>query len=355
MKQFRKQNTATGVPTLGGSTTIEIDRTGYISELNCLFTIPVSAAAATTAPESLFPDDVSRLIKSAKLYSGATTYWSVDDGREWFWDNFFHYKGKNSSFIRINSTSLAYGPLSPFGKAVTTYYLPLTIHLGDQPYNLYDPTCPVPARELSQLNLYVDYNSQAELDTNATPTLALTAATCNIMLTELQLEAGETRESVWPAGLLSPRYEPTTITGKTGSNSNISLKHDVPVGDTIQYSIIVMLDGAAYNRLRVDDMITEIAVEIPKMRQEPYRVNWMNLIADQKRLFNFEMPNYLGVDTTSAARHDMGVVFFPWSYISGKSGGLDLSGYMTGDVKMSFTTGALASTDKILILDAMVG
>lgn len=354
MKQFTKQNTATGTPTLGGSTTIGIDRTGYISELNVLFTITASAKSATVAPEAKFPDDVARFIKSAKLYSGAVTYWSVDDGREWFWDNFFHYKGKNLSFIIDNSTTYAYGPFQPFGTATIVYYLPLTIHLGNQPYNPYDPTCPIPARELSQLNLYVDYNAQAEFDTNVSPTFAI-SATATIMLNEIQLEAGETRESVWPAGLLSPRYEPTTITGKSGSYSNLSLKHDVPVGDTIQYSIIEVLDGAAYNRLRVDDLVTEIGIEIPKMRQEPWRVNWIDLIATQKRLFGYDTPNYLGVDVASGAGHDMGVVFFPWSYISGKAEGLDLSAYMSGDVKMSFTTGSMATTDKILILDAMMG
>jgi len=355
MRQYTYQNTASGTPTLGGSETIEIDKTGYISEINCLFKIPVATAAATVAPESKFPDDVARLIKSARLYSGSTTYWAVDDGREWFWDNFFHYKGKNLPYIIANDGTNSYGPAQPFGTAATTYYLPLTIHLGNQHYNPYDPTCPIPARELTQLNLEINYNDQAEFDTNATATFALGTCELTISINELQLEAGETREKIWPAGLLSPRYEPTTITGETGAHTNLSLKHNCPVGDTLLYSVIVVLDGAVYNRLRSDSLVTEIGIEIPKMREKPWRLNWMDIVANQKRLFGYHMPNYLGVDVASDATHDFGVIFFPWSWISGKPEGLDVSSYLPGDVKMSFTTGSMESSDKILILDAMMG
>jgi len=127
MRQYTYQNTDTGTPSLGGTDTIKIDRTGYITEINCLFYF-TTTAAATVAPESMFPDDAARLIKSAKLYSGSTTYWAVDDGREWFWDNFFHYKGNNLAYIRDSAGSEAYGPADPFGTAATVFYLPLTIH-----------------------------------------------------------------------------------------------------------------------------------------------------------------------------------------------------------------------------------
>ena len=123
------------------------------------------------------------------------------------------------------------------------------------------------------------------------------------------------------------------------------------VGDTLVYSLLIMLD----NNVRSDALLTEVGVEIPKMREKPWRFDWLTLIALNKVMFDFPFLNEFGVDAAATA-HPLGVVLFPWSLISGKSEGLDVSGFLPGDVKLSFSGSGLNVTqDKLLVLHYLVG
>ena len=349
MRQYTYMNTSEIEYSNNEIVAVDIQRTGYITDISCLLQCTVKTAAATVNGQ--FPDNMARLIKSARLYSGATNFFSVNDGREWFWDTFMHYGGRNLPFI-ISATAKAPGPANPFPSAATTYYLPLRIHLGSQYRNPYDPEVVIPARELSQLKLEVQWGGdQSDFDSDATPTFAITSAKLSIMVNEIQLEPGETREAVFPAGTLSPRMEANTYTPPSTAPSNLAWKTDVPVGDTIVYSLIIVLD----NNVRSDSVITEVGIEIPKMREKPWRVDWLDLVSNHKLLFDFPFLNDFGIDAAATA-HPLGVALFPWSYISGKSEGLDLSAFLPGDVKMSFSgTGLNVSQDKLLVVHYMVG
>ena len=349
MRQYSYMNTEKATYSQGGTSTVKIQRTGYISNITCLLKVTLSAAAATLVGQ--WPDNMARLIKSVRIYSGATNYFSVDDGREWFWDNFMHYGGKILPFM-ISATAKQPGPANPFGSAAATYYLPLFIHLGEQKRNPYDPTGIIPARELSQLNIEIKWGgAQSDFDSDGTPTFAIDSAEMTFGISELQLEPGETRETLFPEGTLSPRFETYPLTPPSTAPSNLAWKQECPVGDTLVYSLLIMLD----NDLRSDALLTEVGVEIPKMREKPWRFDWLSLIVLNKIMFDFPFLNEFGVDAAATA-HPLGVVLFPWSLISGKSEGLDVSGFLPGDVKLSFSGSGLNVTkDKLLVLHYLVG
>lgn len=354
MRQYTYMNTESisGNTYSGGSPvtspqTLKINKTGYITEINGLVHATTTTAETTDAPA--WPSSIANLIDSMRVYSGATNFFSVDDGRELFWDNFFHYRGKNMPWSVTAQDSP--GPAQP-ALAVTAgeFYWGFKIHLGNQYYNPYDPSVVIPARELQSLNMEITWRAQTQL--------VLSDLDVTLMINEIQLDAGESRDKVFPAGMLSPRMEANTLTPPSTTPSNLAWKHECPVGDTLVYTVLLMLD----NNVRSDALLSEIGIEIPKMREKPWRVNWYDLIAFNKMMFGHNWPNLGGLDATAVAAtptgdiHYMGAAIFPWSWISGKPEGLDVSAYLPGDIKMSFSgSGINVSQDTLLVLHYLVG
>lgn len=354
MRQYTYMNTegvvnnayAAAAPTVAINT-MSIDRTGYITEINGLVKIVLTTPETTDAPA--WPTSIAHLIQSMRIYSGATNFFSIDDGKELFWDNFFHYGGKNMPWT-ITTLVAPTASLPALSAAAGTFYWGFKIHLGNQRFNPYDPTVVIPAIELDQLNMEIQWRTQDDL--------RISDIDVSLMINEIQLEAGERREKIFPAGMLNARMEANTLTPPSTTPSNLAWKHDLPVGDTLVYTILVMLD----NGVRSDALLSEMAIEIPKMREKPWRMNWYDLIAFNKLMFGHNWMNLAGMDATAVAFapsgniNYMGVAIFPWSYISGRPEGLDVSAFLPGDIKMSFSgSGLSVSEDTLLLLHYMVG
>ena len=355
MRQFTYRNTegvtnnsyAGGAP-VAATSTFKIDNNGYITEIDGLIKITISTPESADTPH--WPTSIAHLIQSMRIYSGATNFFSIDNGEELFWDNFFHYGGKNMPWTI--TTLLAPGPAeAAMAAAAGTYYWGFKIHLGNQYSNPYDPSVVIPAIEVDQLNMEIVWRTQTQL--------VASDLDVTLMINEVQLEAGESRASLAPAGLISPRMEANTLVPPSTTPANLAWKHSCPVGDTLLYTVLVMLD----NGVRSDALLSEVGIEIPKMREKPWRVNWYDLIGFNKLMFGYNWMNLYGMDSTvvngvnaTGTVHYLGAAIFPWSWISGKPEGLDVSAYLPGDVKMSFSgAGLTVAQDTLLVLHYMLG
>jgi len=318
-KGFTYKNTDSITYTENTTVTEDLDRTGYLTQLDFLFKITVTPPASGDEPNE---DAIARLIKGFRIYSGATTYFTIDDGRQWYYLNYFQYKG------RMQATTVP----SPGDDATTCYYL-LRVHLGDRFYDRYDPLVPIPARELAELNVAITWGDAAsDIGTGYSA-----SGSVDITNHEIVLEPGETRADIWPNGILSPRVEPKTWDLGTQTYTNLSAENDVPVGDTLVYTGIIVLNSSGN---KSDSDITEMGIKLPKTRTEPWKMDWVAVKAATGA--DFDAPLVTGA------------TLFPWRWISGKGMGMDMSAMLPGDVKLRFTKPGTTDAD-ILLLHYLVG
>ena len=279
---------------------IDLPRSGYITHIDCLLEASVSAGASASAAE----DGITRLIKAARIKaSGAKNFFDVTDGRQWEYIARLFYQNQ------LHKDSL------PEASSSGTVRMQLPIHLGTNPFDLFDRTVVIPARELSNLVLEVEWGAASDLGTDYT----VSSATMYVTVHEVALEPGESVEDVWPEGLVSPRMEPNQLTLKQASN--LGFEHDAPVGDTLFWAFLMATTSAG---ARSNDVIDEVGVKLPKLRETPYRERWEQFVYKARRQYS------LSSDLT-------GVGMLPLSWISGEPYGLDLTAAMVGDVKLGFT------------------
>jgi len=288
---------------------IDIPQSGYITEINFLFTIRVTAAQGASANE----DPLARLISAARLTaSGAKNYFDISDGRQWYYWQFFNYEGQ------ISGDSL------PSAGSSSDVTLALKIHWGLNPYVDTDRTIILPSPELQNIKFEIDWGSASDLGTGYTISTANSKAEANI--TELALEAGELRESVWPT-LLSPRFQAREMS-ITSTATNLGKEDDVPVGDVLYQTTGMVLDSSGD---RTNTNVTEIGVKFPKERRTPF-----------KRKFN-EMRAYSRTQFRTTSTVD-GVYMLPWGAITDKQKGIDLRNAQVGDVSVGYTVGVGSGT-----------
>ncbi len=288
---------------------IDIPKSGYITELNLLFTIRVTASGNVTANA----DPIARLINAARLTaSGAKNYFDISDGRQWYYWQFFNYEGQ------ISSTAL---PTANLSDDVT---LSLKIHWGLDPYVDTDRTIILPSPELQNIKFEIDWGAASDLGTGYT--IDASNSKAQVSVTELALEAGELRESVWPT-LLSPRFEAREL-AITSTASNLGKTDDVPVGDILYQTTTLILNSSG---VRTDANVTEIGVKYPKERRTPFK----RLTGDMKAYCRTHFK------TTSDI---VGAHMIPWSTLTDKEKGIDLRGAQVGDVQASYTVAVGSGT-----------
>jgi hypothetical protein len=286
----------------GATKSVEIPQSGYITELNVLFNLNITAATSVTAAE----DAVARIINAARLTaSGAKNFFDVSDGRQWYYWNFFNYEGQVS------------GDSLPAAGATTDVTLLLTIHWGLDPYVDTDRTIVLPSPELQNINLEIDWAAQTALGTGYTINASSTKA--YVEVTELALEQGEMRNSIWQT-LLSPRFEAREIS-VTSTYSNLALEKEVPVGDVLYQTVVMILDASGD---RSNTYVSEFGIKYPKERRTPFKRKLNSLRAIARRQFR----------TTATAT---GTFMLPWSDLTDKEKGIDLRGAQVGDVKTGYT------------------
>jgi len=300
------------------TTRVELPRSGYITEIGFLLRVQYDTG---TAP-SLNEDAHFRFWKSLRISAaGGLIFADFPDMRMAKFENFFRYKGQITEVPFTTAAGLS-------DQITWAYYI---LHLGHTPEDRFDRTIPIPARELVNLITEVTWADAAAIGTD----YSVDNAEISINISELILEPGETREDLWPRGIPSPRYEPT-ILDIDAVYANLALEHNVPVGDLLVRSTIVITGpGPAYNRS--DDAVTEIGIKFPKLREIPFRNDWRILKAFARSYF-------------SVPQDVVGAILYPWSNVSGRPYGIDLSAALPGDVKFGFTTTAAGVNGQILIL-----
>lgn len=292
---------------------VDIPQSGYITEINFLFTIRVTAAGGASGAE----DPIARLINAARLTAaGAQNYFDVSDGRQWYYWNFFNYEGQVA------------GDSLPSAGSSDDITLSLKLHWGLDPYVDTDKTIVLPSPEKQNVKMSVDWGAASDLGTGYT----ITAANSNaaLTITELALEAGEMRETIWPT-LLAPRFEAKEIS-LSATASNLSKTEDVPVGDVLYQTTSFILNSSGN---RTNSNVSEIGVKYPKERRTPYKWNFNSLRAWARQKFR----------TTSTVT---GAYMLPWSILTDKEKGIDLRGAQVGDVQIGHTVSTGSGTIHML-------
>ena len=283
---------------------VDIPKSGYITELNFLFTIRVTAGLSVTPAE----DPLARLINAARLTaSGAKNYFDISDGRQWYYWQFFNYEGQIS------------GDALPQANNSADVTLALKIHWGLDPYVDTDRTIILPSPELQNIKFELDWGSATDLGSGYT--IDSSNSKAQISVTELALEAGELRESIWQT-LLSPRFEARELS-LTATASNLGKTDDVPVGDILYQTTTMILNGFGN---RSDSTVTEVGVKYPKERRTPFKRLFSDMKAYSRTKFR----------TTQSI---VGAYMFPWEVLTDKEKGIDLRGAQVGDVQAAYTVG----------------
>ena len=283
---------------------VDVPEEGYITHIDTFFTLNITGGSTVVAVQ----DGWARTLTAATLKaSGAKTYFDITDGRQWLYWMHHIYRS------RIDLTDL---PTA--GASAANYYMVLPIHWGLNPYDKFDRTVVVPAVELTNLRMDVTWGAATGLiDSDST----VGSGNAKLVVYELVLEKGDLVPEVWPRGLLSPRMEADVEASISSTYSNFSFKKDMPVGDTLYQTLLLVLDSSG-NRSR--SYLSEYRLEFPKARMFPIEHTWRTQ----------EFITYRDFDLDARLT---GALLFPWGEVTGDVAGLDLSAAMKGDVKLGFT------------------
>jgi len=297
-------------------TQVEIPNTGYVSQIDCRL-----LANITTASAVLKGDALARLIKAVNIRAAQSkTYWYETD----------HRQGKY--FAHLNLRGQVVEDTLPATGGPADYNALYPIHWGVNWFDIYDKTVVLPARELSNLVMEVTWGAATDLGTNTT----VNSATLTLTIHELGLDLGETRETIWPAGLLVPRMEPNILT-PGATFANLGYEFNTPTGDTLVQTVVIIVDT---NDARADNQISRFGVKFPKRREINQDMDWLQLkLANRAEL--------------SLPAEIAGVALWDWKKVSRRPLGLDASAFMTGDCKLAFSVDV--STCKVHLLNYMVG
>jgi len=274
------------------ATRVDLPRSGFITHIDHLLSLNNTAAAGATALE----DALFRIIRATNIRAaGSKTFFSHTDGRLWHYWNMHRYLGQ----IHVDTVNTA---------------------------------MVIPARDLQNLVEEVTWGTAADIGANQT----VDALTLTLTINEVALEPGEITTSFWPAGFLLPRFE--SRAGRAiAVQSNLGFEDDVPVGDTLFHSLVMILAAAG---TKSDADVSEIGVKFPKVREIPMQIQWHTMVKQARALF-------------SLPATQTGVVLVPWERVSRDPFGLDLKLAQAGDVKLAFTT--ILGTGQLSILHYALG
>lgn len=281
---------------------VDLPETGYITHIDSFFTLNITGGSTPSANE----DGWWRMFTAATIKAARHVFFDVTDGRQWYYWMYHPYKSRLDSDTLPAATA-----------AAANYYTVLPIHWGLNVYDKFDRTVVVPAVELTNLRFDVTWGAATAGGTDIT----VNSGNIKNIIYELVLEKGDLKSDVWRKGLLSPRMEADVDASIGSTYSNFSYKKDMPVGDVLYQTLVMVLDSSG-NKSR--SYISEYRLEFPKGRMNPVEHNWRAQ----------EFITHRDYDLTSRST---GVILFPWGDATGEIAGIDLSSAMKGDVKLGFT------------------
>lgn len=285
----------------GATTNVDLPRSGFITHIDHLLRADITAAGGATALE----DGLSRILHAYRISAaGSKNFFSITDGRQWFWWMFHRYLGQ----LHVDAVPTV------GANNIVRMYLPL--HLGFDPLNIFDGKVVIPARDLQNLTTQAVWGPQTDIGAAQT----INALTLTLNINEVALEPGENVAQFFPAGFLLPRFQvandPLTVQANLGFNDN------VPVGDTLYQSTLLVIAAAG---TKSDADASEIGVKFPKVRETPMQIDWHTFVKQQRAIM-------------SLPATQVGVGLFLWERISRSPFGLDLKLAQAGDVQLALTT-----------------
>lgn len=305
---------------------VNLPDSGYITHIDCMFKYNVTV----NSTPSLYEDAWARAFASARIKAaGAKTYFDITDGRQWKYWSWFKYKGKIGED--------AY-PTTATGAA--DYYAVYPIHWGLNPYDKFDRTVVIPARELTNLVKEITFGAAEAQGSD----YIINSGEVTFMVYELVPEPGELKEDIWPRGLISPRMEPRKTSIST-TYASLGLEDEVPVGDTLHETLIMHLDSSGD---RSTTYCSEYGIKFPKRRETPIEFDWRPAEYIAYRDFDLGGKEQLAAAAATQATKITGVVLWPWSELTGDVAGLDLAAAVKGDCKLCFTIATASGTLHLL-------
>lgn len=263
--------------TANTTTTVDLPENTYITQIDCQIKLNVTPGSSVSTKE----DHFGRIIDACSIKaSRARTFFDVSDGRQWQWWNYMVYEGQ-----------LALDALPAAGGSATDIYGMFRIHLGFDPTDPFDPSVVIPGPHVSNLEHRITWGSASDLGTGFT----INSGEMTLTVYELSLEPGETEASIWTQGLVDPRVEARTI-DIDAVYSNLSLTDDVPVGDILYQSLVMVVDSSDN---RSDSEVSAVGVKLPKGRETPWDIDWYPL--KSKTRSQFRIPSTV-----------TGVTMIPW-------------------------------------------
>jgi len=290
----------------GSSDSIDLPQSGYITQIDLLYRLQVDTAGTVSANE----DGMFRLIKGITVSAGGNIrFFDLTDGRQLYWLNYIKQEGQ------VSADSLTTTP----NQTDQDHYALLSIHFGLDWLNPYDKGVVVPAVRLDNPILRVTWGTESDLGTGYTIDTSNTYI--EVTIYELALEPGESEGDRWPRGLVSPRVEPRTLS-ITETASNLSLEHNVPTGDVLYETLMIVKDSSGD---RSDTDVTRVGVKFPKQRRTPWERSWTQIKSATRA--RYRLPS----DVT-------GVTLLPWEEVTRRAIGIDLKMAQIGDVRLGFNT-----------------
>lgn len=303
-----------------GASQLAIPRNGFITHLENFIQVTYTEGGSLVMKQ----DHFARLLRAARLEaSGRRSYFSVTSGLQWYWFSKFQYGGRISEDTPVDSGGTPSGVLT---------YGALPLHFGTSPLDLFDRTIPIPAVNLQDLTLSVDWAAATAMGTDFT----ITAAKLYTTVYEVVLEAGDSEAALWPEGIVTPRFESAKDT-VAADYDNYSYDYELPVGDVLHSTLILARN--ATSDARSDAHLTQVGVNFPRLREQPWQSTWRQLAYRQQHQTQH--------NAKVAGAHQ-----FKYDQVSGRPLGLDLTKNNKGDATLGFSvdiTGAATNLNLELL------
>lgn len=286
------------------SVQLPLPKHGFITDLNLTLVANITAGAAPVPKQ----DALFRMLKSIKITgAGAKNFWDMVDGRQLKLDNISKY----GTHLREDAL--------PAATVTADVEASMPIHWGFESRNVLDKTMVLPARDISNIALQIDWADATALGAQYT----INSMKLIVDVHEIVLGDKESVKSVFPNGLITMKMESHTKEIQS-LYSGLSLQDQVPIGDTIYQSQLLVLN-AANDRSNSD--VSEISIKYTRINETPYHQSWNSFRSDNQRKYDF-----------SAVQEGMGI--FDWPLITMEKYGRNAGNDQINDVIMGFSTSA---------------
>lgn len=348
---LKRSVTQTKQWTWASATNVQEDllRDGIITHIDFVLEITPSATLAGANQ----PDGPFRLIDNFTIKGGSHTYFTLpaeQGGRVWHYVMRKLMKHMGHGTAGITAPNLLQEPI------VFRFHPGSRPLLPDGSVNFFDLTALIPALEESSLVGTWLTTANNVMDDVVTLTSAVMKATIYMLqgdpdeiLAEMIAQGVPLDPTTGKPALLIPASE-AEVFPTTATKSDYTEERNLPTGGFLRGIGILAQDATATRPLRASDVLTGIAVKMPKLSTRLVEQDFESLWTDQPS------GSYLEADDAAidGGQHvPNGVAYLPLRdrgiSAMGREYGINMEGAGTGDWKIGMTIGTYASGDDVLL------